>query len=136
MAELTWAITRKWNRFQVHSGDHILAAEPGNLLNRNSFRYSGLARPKAIHIASVADNKGLTVSFKKSHFSKAQTWKKSGTRSYLKSMRKAANSFSPALTKAALARVSRLSRAQKVAAGLIKNKKTKAAPKPAEAQKQ
>ncbi|CAN0268378.1 unnamed protein product, partial [Discosporangium mesarthrocarpum] len=63
--ELTWALIKKNNCFlykrngqTARSGKVVLSAEPNNLLNYNSFKYSGLANSKAVGVDFGKDAKG------------------------------------------------------------------------------
>ncbi len=62
MAELQWALVKKWNRYQVHSGNYVLTSEPGNLYNRPFPQFSGIVHHGALNIQSAKDGKGITVS--------------------------------------------------------------------------
>merc|ERR1712188_220664 len=61
-SDLLWALTKKQNAFLVKRNRLQLSSEPGNLMNKNSFKYSGLANLETV---GVADNtKGITFSRK------------------------------------------------------------------------
>merc|ERR1712017_16209 len=61
-SDLLWALTKKQNAFLVKRNRLQLSSEPGNLMNKNSFKYSGLANLETV---DVADNtKGITFSRK------------------------------------------------------------------------
>ncbi|WVR05484.1 hypothetical protein IAU60_002500 [Kwoniella sp. DSM 27419] len=50
-ADLQWLLIRKWNSFQVKGGQGpTFSKEKGNLLNRHSHKFSGLANSKVINI--------------------------------------------------------------------------------------
>merc|ERR1712138_368006 len=51
-SDLLWALTKKQNAFLVKRNRLQLSSEPGNLMNKNSFKYSGLANP-ARNVVSV-----------------------------------------------------------------------------------
>lgn len=40
------------------SGKIVLSSEPNNLMNLNSFKYSGLANSKAVGVTTAKDSKG------------------------------------------------------------------------------
>merc|ERR1712091_766849 len=61
-SDLLWALTKKNNAFLVKRNMLQLSSEPGNLMNKNSFKYSGLANLETV---DVQDNtKGITFSRK------------------------------------------------------------------------
>merc|ERR1711977_80686 len=63
-SDLLWALTKKNNAFLVKRNRLQLSSEPGNLMNKNSFKYSGLANTEAV---DVQDNtKGISFSKKNS----------------------------------------------------------------------
>jgi large subunit ribosomal protein L28e len=72
--DLQWEILRQTNnRFLLKRSGVTLSTEPGNLLNLNSKKYSGLVNDKAIHIGFPSqDGAALAVSFKtkNGHYSK------------------------------------------------------------------
>merc|ERR1711985_215106 len=61
-SDLLWALTRKNNCFLVKRNGLELSSEPSNLMNKNSFKYSGLANLEAVDIQ--ANTKGITFSRK------------------------------------------------------------------------
>merc|ERR1711939_752738 len=61
-SDLLWALTKKNNAFLVKRNGLQLSSEPGNLMNKNSFKFSGIADFETV---DVADNeKGITFSKK------------------------------------------------------------------------
>merc|ERR1711988_1954551 len=61
-SDVVWGIIRKNSSFLVKRNLLELSSEPGNLMNKNSFKYSGLANAETV---DVADNtKGITFSRK------------------------------------------------------------------------
>ncbi|KAI9000238.1 ribosomal L28e/Mak16 [Gaertneriomyces semiglobifer] len=109
--DLIWMLTRNQSSFLVKRNGIQFSKEHGNLLNINSFKYSGLAQPKTVHV-SAAD-KGVAVTTKKTTAKKIaknthSTTIKKSTRSAAKSVRNIVLSYRPDLEKAALARASRL----------------------------
>ncbi|WVQ69725.1 uncharacterized protein L199_007945 [Kwoniella botswanensis] len=60
-ADLQWLLVRKWNSFQVKGGHGpTFSKEKGNLLNKSSHKYSGLANSKVINIYANPEG-GITV---------------------------------------------------------------------------
>merc|ERR1711981_1191032 len=63
-SDLLWQITRNNSSFLVKRNGLQLSSEPGNLMNKNSFKYSGLANNESL---DVQDNtKGISFSKKNS----------------------------------------------------------------------
>merc|ERR1711998_816290 len=61
-SDLLWALTKKNNAFLCKRNGLQLSSEPGNLMNKNSFKFSGLANLDAV---DVQDNtKGISFSRK------------------------------------------------------------------------
>merc|ERR1712080_362240 len=61
-SDLLWQITRKNSCFLVKRNGLEMSSEPGNLMNKNSFKYSGIANLETV---DVQDNeKGITFSRK------------------------------------------------------------------------
>merc|ERR1711890_161297 len=61
-SDLLWALTKKTNAFLVKRNMLELSSEPGNIMNKNSMKFSGLANLETV---DVADNtKGITFSRK------------------------------------------------------------------------
>lgn len=64
---LVWHLIRDNNSFLVRrgrtgrDGEVQFSCEPGNIMGVNTFKYSGLANSKALHIASSADAKGRPI---------------------------------------------------------------------------
>lgn len=63
-SELVWSLVKNNSSFLVKRNGVQFTAEPGNLTNINSFKYSGLANPRAIDISAGAGGKGVVVSIK------------------------------------------------------------------------
>merc|ERR1712205_152168 len=61
-SDVVWAITRKNSSFLVKRNFLELSSEPGNLMNKNSFKFSGLANAEAMDIQD--NEKGITFSTK------------------------------------------------------------------------
>merc|ERR1711990_1081907 len=63
-SDVVWGIIRKNSSFLVKRNFLELSSEPGNLMNKNSFKYSGLANTESV---DVQDNtKGISFSKKNS----------------------------------------------------------------------
>merc|ERR1711990_865636 len=61
-SDVVWGIIRKNSSFLVKRNFLELSSEPGNLMNKNSFKYSGLANAEAVDIQD--NEKGITFSRK------------------------------------------------------------------------
>lgn len=59
-AELQWGLIRNYNAFMVRRSGVTFSREAGNLLNKHSFKYSGLAQPKVIRITAVPTGVAVT----------------------------------------------------------------------------
>ncbi|KAG0240888.1 60S ribosomal protein L28, partial [Mortierella sp. GBA43] len=64
-ADLTWLLIKKNNSFLVKRNGVEFSSEAGNLLNKNSFKYSGIANKKTIDISAAPSGRGVVVSTKK-----------------------------------------------------------------------
>ncbi|KAJ3054528.1 60S ribosomal protein L28 [Rhizophlyctis rosea] len=118
-SDLVWLLTRNNNSFLVKRNGIQLSREPGNLLNLNSRKFSGLAAKKTVDVAAAP--KGVTVTLRKTKAgnkpvatANATTYTK-GTRASAKSVRNLLAHYRPDLEKAALARVARLNESAKPA---------------------
>lgn len=60
-AELQWECIRKFNCFIVKRDGACFSTERGNLMNKNSFKYSGLVHSRSVRVES-AGVAGVTVS--------------------------------------------------------------------------
>merc|ERR1712196_621418 len=61
-SDLLWALTKKQNAFLVKRNGLQLTSEPNNLMNKHSFKYSGLANLEAV---GIEDNtRGITLKLK------------------------------------------------------------------------
>ncbi|KAI8984028.1 ribosomal L28e/Mak16 [Mycotypha africana] len=63
-ADLVWSIIRNNNSFLVKRQGVQFSSEPSNLMNVNSFKYSGLANPKSVAISSAARGVRVTTTKK------------------------------------------------------------------------
>ncbi|KAI8914838.1 hypothetical protein PhCBS80983_g00773 [Powellomyces hirtus] len=118
-SDLIWLLTRDQSSFLVKRNGIQLTREPGNLLNLNSLKYSGLAQRKSIHIGAAESGKGVTVVTQKTSVPFHKVAKAShsttiskGTRGGHKSIKNILHTYRPDLEKAALARLSRVSESQ------------------------
>lgn len=58
-SDLLWSILRNGHSFLVKRDGVTLSAEPGNLTNQHSFKFSGLANKRVVSVeASTATKKG------------------------------------------------------------------------------
>ncbi|KAG2209207.1 ribosomal protein L28e [Mucor mucedo] len=119
-ADLVWAIIKNNNSFLVKRQNVQFSAEPANLKNVNSFKYSGLANYKTVTILPAA--RGVRVTLRKAN--KEQSPKKSANSIVIaKSGRKTSksvanliargNKYRPDLRAAAVARASAILATQK-----------------------
>merc|ERR1712205_97485 len=68
-SDLLWALTKKNNAFLVKRNGLQLTSEPNNLMNKHSFKYSGLANQEAV---GIEDNtRGITLKLKNKKNSQA-----------------------------------------------------------------
>ncbi|KAI9498797.1 ribosomal L28e/Mak16 [Zychaea mexicana] len=61
-AELVWALVKNNNSFLVKRSNVQFSAEPGNLTNLNTFKYSGIANGKTVDIRGAG--RGVQVTTK------------------------------------------------------------------------
>ncbi|KAF9917342.1 hypothetical protein FBU30_000797 [Linnemannia zychae] len=115
-ADLTWLLIKNNNSFLVKRSGVQFSTEAGNLLNKNSFKYSGIANKKTVDVSAAPSGRGVVVSTPKT--------KVTLTKGVRKSARSVAGltraGYRADLRKAALARVSAI---------LASQKPVKAAPK-------
>lgn len=64
-AELQWECVRKFNCFVVKRDGAVFSTERGNLMNKHSFKYSGLVHARSVRVES-AGVAGVTVSRRRS----------------------------------------------------------------------
>ena len=55
--DVVWQVLRPHNSFVVKRDGITLSREPGNLMNRHSYKFSGLANRKLVHVAAGKDKK-------------------------------------------------------------------------------
>ncbi|KAF9133995.1 60S ribosomal protein L28 [Linnemannia hyalina] len=117
-ADLTWLLIKNNNSFLVKRSGVQFSSEAGNLLNKNSFKFSGIANKKTIDIAAAASGRGVVVSTPKNKVT------------LTKGIRKSARSVA-GLTRAGYRADLRQAALARVAAVLATQKPVKAAPKKA-----
>ncbi|KAB0796578.1 hypothetical protein PPYR_10639 [Photinus pyralis] len=120
---LVWGMIRNNNAFLIKKRNikKPFSAEPFNLTNLSSYKYSGLVHKKAVGIVDAPDKKGFTVVYKKQkkQFCPAKnvvkTTMKSGPRRSLHNLKRLmnCNKYRMELTKSALRRASAVLRSQK-----------------------
>ncbi|CAO3574513.1 unnamed protein product [Mortierella alpina] len=121
-ADLTWLLIKNNNSFLVKRSGVQFSSEAGNLLNLNSFKFSGLANKKTVDVSAAASGRGVVVSTKSSKGINKVTLSK-GVRKSAKSVAGLTRAgYRADLRQAALARVSAVLNSQKA---------VKAAPKKA-----
>lgn len=110
-SQLLWEVTKGHNSFvRKNLNGTIFSAEPGNLYNKHSFKYSGIANDKTVDISAEGD--ALKVNKKRSKTAQqpakavsSSISKKNGRR-VLKSVAKEVAGYRPDLKAAAVARAS------------------------------
>merc|ERR1712226_44910 len=122
-ADLVWMCVRKNSSFLVKRDNQYFTSEPNNLTGKNSFRYSGLARSKAIGLE--AGEKGVVLTVKTKHANKPNKLSASKTlkkdiRRVVKSIRNATDGYRADLEGVALARATALFRAKRSKANGVK----------------
>ena len=56
-SDVAWQVLRTGHSFLVKRDGFVLSREPGNLLNVHSYKFSGLANNKLVHVAAGKDKK-------------------------------------------------------------------------------
>mmetsp|Transcript_91543 Transcript_91543/g.197946 ORF Transcript_91543/g.197946 Transcript_91543/m.197946 type:complete len:128 (+) Transcript_91543:26-409(+) len=64
--DLTWQLIKKHNAFLIKRDGVLFSTESGNLRNKNSFKYSGLANFKTVGVELNGNEKGCVFVTKKS----------------------------------------------------------------------
>ncbi|EIE20336.1 ribosomal protein L28e [Coccomyxa subellipsoidea C-169] len=122
-SQLVWQLVKNYNCF-LHKGlnGSQFSAEPGNLYNLNSYKYSGIANEKIVHVeaaeeGSFAVTRNIPKNSNKPRDSRSKATKKN------KNFRRAAirlgkevHTVRPDLKKAALARASAVNKSQRTTA--------------------
>jgi len=122
-AELNWLILRNNNSFlkKVRNVKQPFSLEPNNLMNKSSFRYSGIVQRKTVGVSPAADKKGFVVTLKKVKGARKPAklyneikMRQAGFRRPLKKLRNilTKNNYRKDLTKVALVRASIILKSQ------------------------
>ncbi|EGC30436.1 hypothetical protein DICPUDRAFT_92975 [Dictyostelium purpureum] len=119
-SDLIWNIVKKNNAFKIERNGTVLSCEPGNLRNKHSIKYSGLARKNVIDVA--AQNGKIVVSsrvVKKVAFpataNKTTTFTTNNSRKTARFVKTLATQYAPELRAAALGRLNRVQSSLKAA---------------------
>ncbi|KAF9897166.1 60S ribosomal protein L28, partial [Lobosporangium transversale] len=91
-ADLTWLLIKNNNSFLVKRNGVQFSSEAGNLLNKNSFKYSGLANKKTVDITAAPSGRGVVVATKKAKVSAYKPAKTITKVTLTKGIRKSARS--------------------------------------------
>eukprot|EP00884_Botryococcus_braunii_P013997 jgi/Botrbrau1/22599/Bobra.176_1s0029.1 len=118
-----WQLVKNHNAF-LYKGlqQDFFSAEPGNVANKHSFKYSGLANVKTVDI-SAGEEGAISVTTprlkntKKPAVSKHTALVTKQTRKALKGIGKQVSHIRPDLVRPALARASEISKATRAAKG-------------------
>ncbi|KAG0330624.1 60S ribosomal protein L28 [Podila horticola] len=129
-ADLTWLLIKNNNSFLIKRSGVQFSSEAGNLLNKNSFKFSGLANNKTVGIEAAASGRGVVLSTKKSGVPAYKPSKAINKVTLTKGIRKSARSVA-GLTRAGYRADLRKAALARVAAVLASQKPVKAAPKKA-----
>ena len=128
-ADLAWMLLRKHNCYQVKRAGKVFTNEPNNLTNLSSYKYSGLANRKSVGVS--ADKDGSAVLSLKSKKAKNrrkpanahnQVVLKRDFRRVSRAIAKETSGYRPDLTRAALARWTKLYQSHRIAAGTRKRR--------------
>lgn len=135
---LLWSIVRNQNAFLIKRPRVQFTREPGNLLNLNSYKFSGLAHAQTIDVKPAPEKGTQVVVSKKAAMHQpakktvATTFKYQGVRRIAKTVKGLAkNGYRPDLEKAALARASAVVKSQKPVKATKNTKKGRRAAKKA-----
>lgn len=132
-SDLIWELVRNNSSFLVKRNGAQFSTEPGNLTNLNSFKYSGLANEKAVHIKPAKEGRGVVFavkSAKRSNLRKPATTFTSVTlkkdfRRTARSIKGELRNYRPDLKSAALARFSRLTQSSTKVAPVVQKKRSR-----------
>ncbi|KAG9131148.1 hypothetical protein Leryth_020140 [Lithospermum erythrorhizon] len=132
--QLIWEIVKKNNSFYVKQFGNgtpktVFSKEPNNLLNLHSYKHSGLANKKTVTIQPASKEQGvlLATTKTKKQSKPASSLNKSVLKKEFSRMAKAVknqvadNHYRPDLKKAALARLSAVSRSLRVSKSGVQN---------------
>eukprot|EP00195_Chlamydomonas_chlamydogama_P015282 CAMPEP_0202894068 /NCGR_PEP_ID=MMETSP1392-20130828/3520_1 /ASSEMBLY_ACC=CAM_ASM_000868 /TAXON_ID=225041 /ORGANISM="Chlamydomonas chlamydogama, Strain SAG 11-48b" /LENGTH=126 /DNA_ID=CAMNT_0049578619 /DNA_START=75 /DNA_END=455 /DNA_ORIENTATION=+ len=116
---LVWQVIRNNNSFlRKGLNGSLFSAEAGNLANKHSYKFSGLANPKTVDISLKGDDVTFSVARNKTakqpKKSKYTCVIKKNARRALKSVGKQVGSYRADLKKAALGRLSALHKSLRV----------------------
>jgi len=117
-SQLIWQLVKNNNSF-LHKGLNgiNLSKEPGNLYNLHSYKYSGIANDRAIHIegdnGSLKITKLISKNANKPSKAKNSSSRKKSFQRVTAGLDKELNGYRPDLKKAALARASAVKRSTK-----------------------
>jgi large subunit ribosomal protein L28e len=115
-SDLLWLLSRSNTSFLVKRNGVQLSREPGNLMNTQSLKSSGISSDKPVTIQPA--QKGVLITLKKSNAgrkvakSKVVVELKGNVRQSAKSVENILKHYRPDLVDAALARVSRIAQSQ------------------------
>jgi large subunit ribosomal protein L28e len=131
MAELSWFLIKKFNSFLVKRNGVTFSREPGNLLNKHSPKFSGLCNRLAVDVQPVGAGKKGVVLAKKTKSGSVRkprsAWNKVTIKRDFRHSAKAISAevgtYRPDLKKAALARLSAITRVNKLSGVAKKTQK-------------
>lgn len=108
--DLIWQLVRNNNSFLVKRNGVSLSREPGNLLNKHSFKYSGLLK-KTVGVSQVGTSVEISTKIARKTRKPASSIEKSkhykSVRSLAPGIKKNLEFYRPDLTDAVLGRISR-----------------------------
>ncbi|KAF8938606.1 ribosomal protein L28e [Dissophora ornata] len=129
-ADLTWLLIKNNNSFLVKRSGVQFSSEAGNLLNKNTFKFSGIANNKTVDIVAAPSGRGVVVATKKTGVPAYKPSKGLNKVTLTKGVRKSARSVA-GLTRAGYRADLRQAALARVSAVLNSQKAVKAAPKKA-----
>ncbi|OZJ04985.1 hypothetical protein BZG36_01776 [Bifiguratus adelaidae] len=121
-SDLIWALVKDNNSFLVKRSGVQFSTEPGNLKNLNTYKYSGLANHKVVHVTAAESGRGVEVHTRNTKVGAHKPAKSTTRVTISKGPRHAAkalnnvvsrNGYRPDLREAALGRLSRVRASQK-----------------------
>merc|ERR1711934_931234 len=117
-SDLLWALTRQQNSFMVKRNGLYLSSEPNNLMNKHSFKYSGVANLEAVGMEENESGKGVTLKTKNKKNYAATSLKVGGFRKVAASIKSRTEGkfYRKDLSKPALARWYKVWKSQQRAA--------------------
>jgi len=116
--DLIWNIIKKNNAFRMERAGVVFSSEPGNLRNKNSLKYSGLARTKVVDVASkdgkiVVSSKVVKKTANPATSNKTTVFPTTNYRRTARFVKNLTSQYAPELRAAALGRLHRLQAAAK-----------------------